>query len=241
VLPAALLLVSLLAAPDGDPQAQVRRIAEREGLQTSLAFDRRESASRPTEGTTRVPPGRTSEGRPRAEPRRETGRDRSSGSTSGAPWAKTLIFLLGAALLVALIAGIVAALRRPPAGSTASGAAPPATEPAAGLPQAALGPAEALAADGRFAEAVHRLLIDALAFLAARASHSIPRSWTSREILGALRLTPTAREALRALVDAVEISRFGGRPVGEADWLRAHGASRPAPKQDAAGHAAGRA
>ncbi len=241
VLAAAVIIVSLFAAPDGDPQEQVRRIAEREGLQTSLAFDPKESASRPAEGATRVPPGRTSEGRPRAAPRREPRETRGSGS-SGAPWAKTLIFLLGAALLVALIVGVVVALRRPPAGSTASGTAPPPTEPAAGLPLAALGPAEALAAEGRFAEAVHRLLIDALAFLAARASHSIPRSWTSREILGALRLLPAAREALRELVDAVEISRFGGRPVGEADWRRAHAAfTGLAPKQDAAGHAAGRA
>lgn len=238
MLAAALIIVSLFPAPNGDPREQVRRIAEREGLQTSLAFDPRESASRPAEGATRTPPRRTPDGRSRVAPRSEPRGD-SGSSSSGAAWAKSLIFLLGAALLVALIAGVVAALRRPPSARTASGNVEPPAGAAAELPRAALGPAEALASEGRFAEAVHRLLIDALANLSARASHNTPRHWTSREILAALRLTVAAREALRELVDAVEISRFGGRPVGEADWRRAHAAFTGLGHTGAAGQESG--
>lgn len=223
MLAAALIVVSLFPAPNGDPREQVRRIAEREGLQTSLAFDPRESASRPAEGAARAPPQRRPDGRSRVAPRSEPRSDTGS-SSSGAPWAKSLIFLLGAALLLALIVGVAAALRRPPSARTVSGKVEPPLAAPAALPRAALGPAEALASAGRFAEAVHRLLIDALALLAARAPSSIPRHWTSREILAALRLTPPARAALSELVEAVEVSRFGGRPVGEADWRRAHAA-----------------
>jgi len=78
--------------------------------------------------------------------------------------------------------------------------------------------ARALAAAGRFDEAIHALLLATLAAL-ARATRLAP-SLTSREVLGRAALGPGAREALAGLVLAVEVSRFGGE-VPSADDYRA--------------------
>jgi len=78
--------------------------------------------------------------------------------------------------------------------------------------------AEALAAQGRFAEAIHRLLLDTLEAL-SRAARLAP-SLTSREIVSRVPLAPAAREALAGLVDAVEVSWFGGAVPGEGDYRR---------------------
>jgi hypothetical protein len=75
---------------------------------------------------------------------------------------------------------------------------------------------EALAAAGRYAEAIHELLLETLAAL-SRAGQLAP-SFTSREILERVRLPEQARDALSGLVLAVEVSRFGGVSAGEADY-----------------------
>lgn len=79
-----------------------------------------------------------------------------------------------------------------------------------------LGAAEALAAAGRFGEAIHVLLLDTLEAL-SRASHLAP-SLTSREIVGRVPLPAPARDALSGLVSAVEVSWFGGDVPGEAEY-----------------------
>jgi hypothetical protein len=76
--------------------------------------------------------------------------------------------------------------------------------------------AEALAAAGRYAEAIHTLLLETLLAL-SRAARLAP-SFTSREIVARVPLAPRAREALVGLVQAVELSRFGGAAAGEADY-----------------------
>jgi hypothetical protein len=73
-----------------------------------------------------------------------------------------------------------------------------------------------LAAAGRYAEAIHQLLLETLAALSRAAS--LPASFTSREVLLQARLPARAREALSGLVLAVELSRFGGEPASEADY-----------------------
>jgi len=76
--------------------------------------------------------------------------------------------------------------------------------------------AEALAGEGRFAEAIHALLLDTLEAL-TRAARLAP-SLTSREIAARAPLPAGARAALSDLVAAVERSRFGGAPAGEEDF-----------------------
>jgi uncharacterized protein DUF4129 len=76
--------------------------------------------------------------------------------------------------------------------------------------------AEALAAEGRWAEAIHALLLETLEAL-SRAARLAP-SLTSREIVERVPLPAPARDALGGLVAAVEISRFGGAEAGEPDY-----------------------
>lgn len=76
--------------------------------------------------------------------------------------------------------------------------------------------AERLAAAGRFAEAIHVLLLETLAAL-SRAARLAP-SLTSREIVARVPLPARARDALVGLVLAVEVSRFGGAPAAERDY-----------------------
>src|SRR5262249_7439101 len=67
--------------------------------------------------------------------------------------------------------------------------------------------AEALAAEGRWAEAIHALLLKTLEALSAAAR--LAPSLTSREIVARIGVAPRARDALADLVLAVELSRFG--------------------------------
>ncbi len=76
--------------------------------------------------------------------------------------------------------------------------------------------AEALAREGRFAEAIHALLLETLQAL-SRAARLAP-SLTSREIVARVPLPARAGEALAGLVAAVERSRFGGATAGEEDY-----------------------
>jgi len=76
--------------------------------------------------------------------------------------------------------------------------------------------AEALAAEGRWAEAIHALLLETLEAL-SRAARLTP-SLTSREIVERVPLPARARDALEGLVLAVEVSRFGGAPAAEPEY-----------------------
>jgi len=106
---------------------------------------------------------------------------------------------------------------RLPAPDAEPGAPAPREEPARGT-----GPspseAERLAAEGRWAEAVHALLLVAIRRLCARFSVPQASSRTSRELCRALPLQGEAREAFAGLVRTVEISLFGGAPLGPDDY-----------------------
>jgi hypothetical protein len=81
-----------------------------------------------------------------------------------------------------------------------------------------LAEAERLAAEGRWSEAVHALLLIAVRRLCARFSVPQASSRTSRELVRALPLQGESREAFTSLVRTVEISLFGGTPLGPDDW-----------------------
>ncbi|HYD39842.1 MAG TPA: DUF4129 domain-containing protein [Anaeromyxobacter sp.] len=125
-----------------------------------------------------------------------------------------LRFVLYAAVLVAVALAAVWLARFVLTRRERDVALPPEAAPAP-LQVELEGP-ERLAAAGRWAEAIHALLLETLAAL-SRAARLAP-SYTSREILERVRLPLPAREALEALVLAVEISRFGGVPAGEAEY-----------------------
>jgi hypothetical protein len=123
-------------------------------------------------------------------------------------------FLLHAAGVIAVLLAVAWLVWRLAAGRERDVAAPLAG-PAAAL-EVELEEPERLAAAGRYAEAIHALLLETLAALSRAAQ--LPSSLTSREILQRVRLPERAREALEGLVLAVEVSRFGGVPAGEADY-----------------------
>ncbi len=78
--------------------------------------------------------------------------------------------------------------------------------------------ADALARQGKFAEAIHTLLLRTFQEL-ARASKISPHL-TSREILAKIPLLTDGRDALGELVAVVELTWFGDDVPGEPEWLR---------------------
>ncbi|MDB5471194.1 MAG: hypothetical protein JWR84_2754 [Caulobacter sp.] len=81
--------------------------------------------------------------------------------------------------------------------------------------------ADGLAAEGRFDEAVHMLLLRGVADIVARRPRLIGPALTSRDIAGLPDLPERARPAFALIAEIVERSFFGGRPVDEAGWLQA--------------------
>ncbi|HVV84313.1 MAG TPA: DUF4129 domain-containing protein [Kofleriaceae bacterium] len=80
--------------------------------------------------------------------------------------------------------------------------------------------ADELAAEGRFADAIHTLLLRTLHELASQNLVRVTRAMTSREILARVSLLGEAREALAGLIVAVEQTWFGDDVPQLADYQR---------------------
>jgi hypothetical protein len=81
-----------------------------------------------------------------------------------------------------------------------------------------LASADELAAAGRYTEAMHQLLADALAVLRKRLDAELSDALTSREILRALALPQTQQSALRDMIARVEQTWFAQRAAALADY-----------------------
>ena len=81
--------------------------------------------------------------------------------------------------------------------------------------------ADSLAREGRFAEAIHHLLFRSIEDIANRRPTLVRPALTSRELAAAEALPNRARDLFSAIAGLVERSLFGGRAVGESDWLSA--------------------
>ena len=86
-------------------------------------------------------------------------------------------------------------------------------------PNQVLGAADELAAEGRFVEAMHVLLLQGLADIRARLDEQFADSLTSREILRSTKLSETGRSSLRDIVNRVEWTYFGEHPAALADYV----------------------
>jgi hypothetical protein len=75
-----------------------------------------------------------------------------------------------------------------------------------------------LAAEGRYAEAIHALLLAAIRHFAERSRTPVQASRTSRELVRLLPLGAATKEAFTELVGTVELSLFGGLPVGRDEY-----------------------
>ncbi|MGE5722219.1 MAG: DUF4129 domain-containing protein [Sphingomonadales bacterium] len=96
--------------------------------------------------------------------------------------------------------------------------------PEAAPAQAWLEEADALAAQGRFAEAAHHLLFRSVEDIARRRPSLVRPALTSRELASASAVPPTARELFARIAALVERSLFGGRAVDAGDWTSARAA-----------------
>jgi hypothetical protein len=78
--------------------------------------------------------------------------------------------------------------------------------------------ADRLAAEGRWADALHALLLQTIRSLGDRSPTPLPPSFTSRELLALAPLSGEARQAFAGMVRTVEGAWFGGLPVGPEDY-----------------------
>jgi hypothetical protein len=87
-----------------------------------------------------------------------------------------------------------------------------------------LADADALAAEGRFAEAAHLLLLRGVQDIRDHRPGLLRPALTSRDIAGLDALPAQAREAFGAIARIVERSFFGGRDLAADDWGQCRGA-----------------
>lgn len=100
----------------------------------------------------------------------------------------------------------------------------PAWRPDAAHAHALLADADALAAAGRFADAVHLLLRRSFDDIAATRPDWLTPASTAREIAGLPALPGPARAAFAVIAGEVERSRYALLPIGAPDWARARAA-----------------
>ena len=96
--------------------------------------------------------------------------------------------------------------------------------PEAAPARAWLNEADAMAAQGRYAEAVHHLLFRSIEDIARRRPRLVRPALTSRELAAADGIPASARDLFAGIARLVENSLFGGRPVAADDWNTARAA-----------------
>ena len=151
-----------------------------------------------------------------------------------APWAKIILWTVIALAALFLIVAVWRSLREgawrwPFQRRRQLEAAPVAAEEEAWMPAEAparswLEEADALAAEGRYAEAVHHLLLRSIDDIARRRPRLVRPALTSRELSAASAIPAAARDLFARIAAMVERSLFGGRPVAADDWSAARGA-----------------
>ncbi len=142
-----------------------------------------------------------------------------------APYARLLLWSAMAASLVMLVWAVRTRLRdgawrwpwrrrmTPPSESDAEDWRPESAPARAWLDEA-----EVLAAQGRYAEAAHHLLIRSIEDLGRRRPGLVRPALTSRDLARAPVVPPRARQLFAGIAAIVERSLFGGRPVDAEDW-----------------------
>lgn len=150
-----------------------------------------------------------------------------------APYARLFLWIVLAIALLALASAIYQRLRygewRLPRRRRARSVDPGPEEEQSWSPEAAparswLREADALAAQGRYAEAVHHLLFRSIEDISRRRPRLVRPALTSRELAAAEVLPPPARSLFARIAGLVERSLFGGRAVEAGDWTEARAA-----------------
>jgi hypothetical protein len=92
--------------------------------------------------------------------------------------------------------------------------------PEAAPARAWLTEADALAAQGHYAQAVHHLLLRSVEDLARRRPHIVRPALTSRDLAHADGIPSAPRRLFAEIAGAVERSLFGGRSIDAQEWAR---------------------
>ncbi|MDF1700480.1 MAG: hypothetical protein P1V36_04910 [Planctomycetota bacterium] len=213
---------------DGDPQVAVQEVFRDYDYQRSMIPEPKEGAAperwsreawheqmeRNDPRYRRLPDDRAARERRRREQQRRT----SSGGGGGG-LASLLELIVYVAIGVALLTVLVSVVR---GWGGREATIKPRVQPGTQVPAAALdaprSEAERLAAEGRYDEAVHILLLKTIEALVATQPGGVPAAWTSREIQGGAPMPAAARTPFGALVDTVEHSLFGGLLVDRRAW-----------------------
>jgi hypothetical protein len=139
-----------------------------------------------------------------------------------APYARILLWLLLAA--VAIWLGFLLYLHffpqhgRGRAGGAIRDAADSDLVPEPAVARAWLDEADALAAEGRYGEAIHHLLIHSIEHIGRKRPQLLRPALTSRDIAATPAIPPAPRLIFARIAAAVERSLFGGRPVDAEEW-----------------------
>lgn len=148
------------------------------------------------------------------------------GKLLGASWPTVRWVLL--ALLIAAVAYLVIRLVDPELlrrrKRNADGANEGEWLPDAHAASALLEDADRLAAEGRFDEATHLLLLRSVTHIASARPDWVEPSSTARELATLPALPNTARSAFGVIAERVERSLFALRALNRADWEAARGA-----------------
>lgn len=138
-----------------------------------------------------------------------------------------LQWVLIAVAVVAIFALLAIVLREKFEPGIAKGVSGARMEPEVSIPpsdpRALLACADELAAAGRFAEAMHCVLLAAMTLIGGGQAKKAADSLTSWELLRAASLPPPQLQALRELVVRVERAWFGKRPAEMDDYRYVRG------------------
>jgi len=137
-----------------------------------------------------------------------------------------LFAIAAAALALYFLARLYGPLARTARASAATGAIADAPDwrPDESESLALLEDADRLAAEGRFDEATHLLLMRSVGQIAAARPDWVEPSSTARELAALPALPDAARAAFRIVADRVERSLFALRSLDRADWEAARAA-----------------
>jgi hypothetical protein len=142
--------------------------------------------------------------------------------TAGAALTQIVFIVVAVAVVVLILAWVMQAVLQRLARDRRSAESEVEAGGEAAGPERELdaGDATRLAAEGRYGEAIHALLLAAIQHFAARARMQVQPSRTSRELARLLPLTGDSRAKFNELVQAVERTLFGGEPAGAEDFER---------------------
>ncbi len=134
-----------------------------------------------------------------------------------------IIFFVGLGAIIALILYAIAKVIyetrfQRSAKEAVEDAPPPLYTPDQEQARILLEDVDAMAAEGRYEEAVHELLFRSIQDIDIRRPNTIRRSLTSREIAALKILTPETREAFATIGGVVETSYFGGQKIGKQEF-----------------------